>query len=464
MRLRLGSTPPATTTFNIDWVNLWAMPYDADDTYRLFMGPLDDFGVDSSSAARTFSATALDGWTNSNSDSNSDTNNSDLSTTVYSGIRTGDAVAIVLEQAGWTGDTAIDPGATVIPWWWEEGTDPSEAINNLVKAEGPPAIAYVEGGVFVFRDRHHRIRSAASRTSKGTFTQLLPGSVNATGRDYKIEKGSFQYDHGLKSIVNSVNLSVDIRRAQPVQQVYLSEDPIAMSTGQTRVIFAEPNDPVINLRGPSIDNGDLVADSGDFTADLDRFSGKKIAITITCLTSGTLSSIQLRGCPVPVSRTVQVVATEPGSIGRYRKRVWPGEVPWCNQYDAKAVADRIVATGADYRPRITFSLVNFNDRYTSMMLGLRISDRITIINEEIGVAGDFFIERLEHQIERLQIHRVVVSCIAAEPAQPVTPFTFDTAGAGFNQGAFAVVGTDNPDTMFVFDNASQGFGPGLFAT
>jgi hypothetical protein len=38
---------------------------------------------------------------------------------MYAGIRTGDAVHRVLDAVGWPADLRdIDPGATVMPWWW----------------------------------------------------------------------------------------------------------------------------------------------------------------------------------------------------------------------------------------------------------------------------------------------------------------------------------------------------------
>ena len=89
-----------------------------------------------------------------------------LSTPLYSGVRTGTAIGLVLDAIGWTGGRDIDAGATHIAWWWAEDEDAATAIDKLVASEGPPAIAYVQGGTFVFRDRHHRItRSASARSS-----------------------------------------------------------------------------------------------------------------------------------------------------------------------------------------------------------------------------------------------------------------------------------------------------------
>lgn len=453
-RLRLGSTPPNTTTFNVDSASIIMLPDDAGKTYRLFDGPLDDHSVDSLAVARTFSGTALDGW------GAEDT--TPLSTIVYTGIRTGEAINVVLDEAGWTGGRNIDAGATVIGWWCEEGTSPGEAVDRLVAAEGTPAIAYVAGGVFHFHDRHHRAFDDRSLTSQGTFTHLLPGSVNATGVDFKIEKGTFGYDHGLKSIVNATAFSVNVVRPAVLQEVWAQEDPVTMLSGDTLTVFAESNDPVINVQ--PIDDTDIQAMSGLFTATVDRSSGRKFAVTITCVNSGTLTRVGLRGAPVVTARTVQVSATDAGSVGRYRRQTWPGEIPWANPYDVQAIADRIVAANAEYRPRITFTVPVFNDRYASKLLSLQISDRITVVNEVIGVAGDFFIEQLTHTVERLQMHRVTIACIAAPPEQPANALMFNVAGRGFNDGSFALTGIDNATTALRFDVGGQGFEQGQFAS
>jgi hypothetical protein len=454
-RLRIGSTPANTMQINVDNADVTSVPNDAGKTYMLHAGILDDFGVDATAVARTFSGTSLDAWGRPNGTS--------LSTAVYTGVRTGDAIGVVLDAMGWTGPRAVDPGATVIPYWWEQDSSPSDAIKKLVCSEGPPAIAYVEAGTFVFRDRHHRIRTSA--TSVATFSHIVP--AGPAGTDYKIEKDTFQYDHGLKSIVNSVTFSVDVRRPAALQEVWTQEDPIAMVGGTSMVVFAKPSDGVINAIAPDTAAGDIQSDSGAFTATIDRTSGQSFVITLSCSSSGTLTRLALRGMPLTVARTVQITSSDAGSIGRYGgANDWPSdfEPVWANRYDAQALADRIVAVNADNRPRITFTVVAFNDRYTSAMLRLRISDRITVRNDVLGVNADFHVERLEHTVSRLTTHRLTISAVRAEPTQPANAFTFDGAGKGFDQGLFATAGIDSASTMFVFDLGGQGFDQGVFAT
>lgn len=130
----------------------------------VFGGPVAE--LDPSAPGKTFTASCSDGW--------GKPGDSKLSTPVYQGLRTGDLINVVLDAIGWPSTArAIDPGATLVPYWWVDGQDAATAVNDLVHSEGPPAIAYVQNGIFYFRDRHHRLLAARSATSQGTYTLLL---------------------------------------------------------------------------------------------------------------------------------------------------------------------------------------------------------------------------------------------------------------------------------------------------
>jgi hypothetical protein len=132
-------------------------------TTVLFAGPMDVPRVDPT--GKTLSVECSDGLGRPGQDQ--------LSTPVYSGKRTGDLLNVLLDAIGWTGGRAIDPGATVVPWWWVEGQDFQAAADDLARSEGPPAVWFVQGGTFYFHDRHHRLVNADSTTSQATWTHLL---------------------------------------------------------------------------------------------------------------------------------------------------------------------------------------------------------------------------------------------------------------------------------------------------
>lgn len=457
-RLRIGSTPVSSNTFTIDSAQVtWAYPTDG-QTYTLLQGVLDEI-ADEGDRIATFTGTALDGWGRPGAER--------LSTPLYRGLRTGDAIGLVLDAIGWTGSREIDAGATVMPWWWAEGDDAATAITKIVHSEGAPAIAYVRGGTFVFKDRHHRLTSSRSTTSQGIYTHIIPASTGPGG-DFKIEAGSFSYNHGLGQIVNSATFAVDVRTLQPLAEVWTSEDPVSIAAGTSAQFTIQADSaPFIGAIVPSVAEGDIVLQSGAVSGvTLSRTSGQSAILTITCSGDTVITRLALRAYAAAVSRTVQVNARDQGSIGRFGTKEWPSEAApsWAGPYDAQAIASRVVTLYATYRPTLTFTVVALDVNYLAEILDARVSDRITVRNDQRGINSDFMIERLSHRITKLGImHRLTITCQAIEPTQPTTPLTFDVAGRGFNDGRFSVDGIDNAGSMLRFDVAGQGFNQGVFA-
>jgi hypothetical protein len=121
--------------------------------YTPLRGVLDDFDINPDPDVKTIKASAVDAL-NSLKDTTA-------TTALYPSIRTGDAIAAVLDAIGWPANARdLDSGATTLRWWALNGADAWTAIQDLVAAEGPPALLAADGtGSIVFRDRHHRYLS-----------------------------------------------------------------------------------------------------------------------------------------------------------------------------------------------------------------------------------------------------------------------------------------------------------------
>lgn len=105
----------------------------------------------------------------------------EVSTAVYQGIKTGEAIELILDAADWpVADRQIDPGSTTIPWFYVENMSAFEAVRRLVASEGPPGLAFIDPttGDFVFQDRHHRLLRTRSQISQATFCVNYPGCAN----------------------------------------------------------------------------------------------------------------------------------------------------------------------------------------------------------------------------------------------------------------------------------------------
>ena len=442
LRIVADQTPDATDIMYVDDVTFGQ----ADPV--LFRGYTDDFDVLPNPLDRSVRVTCTDAL--------SRIGGAQLSTGVHDGIRTGAAIGLILDRIGWPSNMRdLDLGATVIRWWWEEGTDSWEAIQALVESEGPPALVSVDSaGRFVFRDRHHRIQRPRSLDVQATF--------RATGAEPKFSQ-PLTYDHGWRDVINQVVFSVEHRDPSPSPEVVWSDDSaILIPAGGTRVINVEATDPFIGAIQP-VQGIDYTYVSGAVNVRLFRTSGQSTAITISAPTMASkITGLSLRAYPLAVRNTVQVKSEDTTSQGKYGTRAYPNEAKWAAEEDAQAIADTIVAYRSERRPTLSLRVVSGPDERLIQQLARDLSDRVHVIEPELGIDGDFFVERIDHQLELGGEVLSTAYALEYAPQQPVNVFTFDDDTRGFDDGVFGS-DIDDPDAVFIFDHPTQGqFNHGRF--
>lgn len=145
MRFGLIGTPGAGTVVYGDFLRLTPAPT------TLYRGFLDEYNVLPGRGERKIQLTGLDALAKLKS--------ATATTDLYPSIRTGDAIAAVLDAAGWPATARdVDAGATTLRWWSLNNAEAWTAIQEIVAAEGSPALLTSDGnGNVVFRDRHHRL-------------------------------------------------------------------------------------------------------------------------------------------------------------------------------------------------------------------------------------------------------------------------------------------------------------------
>jgi hypothetical protein len=434
-------------------------------TYSLGSMRIDDYNVHADIDNRTVDFTFQDGMKS--------LDGPNLSTPVLSSRRTGDLVNYILDQVGWTAGRAIDPGATVVPWWWVEGTNALSAIQDLVKSEGPPAIAYVAlDGTFVFRDRHHRILNEASLVSQANFSQneIDPcESPAVTGLSFT---APFEYAHGWRDIVNSVQFTSSTRQpASEISQVWQYGTSFSLSIGQSITLAASGSDPFVNAVTPVQGTDFTTAGIGTVQVTLSRDNGQAVNITFLAIGgSVTVNDLQLRARPIPVVGTQNVSRTDTTSIASHGEQTYPDTAPWASSGDAYAIAGTILLYYAKRRPTVQLRIVARDPEHLRQILERRISDRIHIVYGEMRIDDDFFIESVTHQIDRMNkvnqppVHSVVYGCEMGLGDVNANPFRFDVRGSGFDQGVFDPLVGDNPASVFVFDDVRGSFDVGVFGT
>jgi hypothetical protein len=421
----------------------------ASQSYVLFRGYLDSWELKPDKNERSVAMTAVDVLTRLQS--------AKISTDLWPSLQTGEALHKVLDAAGWPASARdIDTGATTVRWWWEEGTPAWEACQKLMRSEGPPAFCSVDGsGRFVFRDRHHRLQDAGSITSQQTF--------NADG-DEPVFSPPFAYDIGWKDLINDFSVVVDERQPhhedEPgyITRVFETTDRYVLSHGETRTITVKTEDPFYNAVVPV--KKDLTDDdfpkawdyeliTGDVTVTLTRTSGQTCGIVIHANTASIIQGMGLRATSVPVVRSYAVSVQDSTSIAKHGVKSYDGDVPFAGRWDAEAIGQTIVGLRSRRMPTVTFTLKNANATRMREQLRRDISERVTIVEPESGVNGEFFIEKITHRVNDAgHDHQTDFACELAE--NPITSvFTFGVSGKGFDEGAFGTPAAQSPEDIFI---------------
>jgi len=286
----------------------------------------------------------------------------------------------------------------------------------------------------------------------------------------------FVYEIGWRDIINDVQISVTERVPDSVfTTVWESDDTLVFSSGESKLVVMEAQDPFLQAQPVTAADGDIVfTGPGTPSVALSRLSGTTTTATITAVSGAmTISYLRLRARSVPVARTVQVVQTDSTSILKHGNRTYPNDVPFIGQHDALAVALLLLSQYAQRRPTVSVPIVSANLPEHLQEVSRTISDMITVRNSSIGLDSDFYIENIQHALRRMvavedcpgPVHYTTFGCEQAGSLVSVNPFTFDKTGAGFDDGAFGSSVADDPTTIFIFDHPTQGkFDVGRFAT
>lgn len=382
-------------------------------TYTMFRGHLDQFDV--VAREQEVQCSALDGLAKFRG--------VELSTPMYQGISTGEAIGYILDEIGWPAGGSnrdLDTGATQIEWWWEEGTDAFTALDKVLNSEGIPALVYIGAdGKFVFRDRHHRIMDAASKTSQATFRDATTEPIFS----------EITYDHGWHEVINDVSIAVEERRAGSLADVWTSENQHALGASESRSFHVQTDEPFINAVTPvSGTDYDLV--SGSVTVSINRTSGQSVQFTMTGGGSGgRIDNLKLRAQPVPVVRSYQVRDSDSTSITKYGKRSYTQDAPWATKHDAVALANVILLHRAERLPIVTITMNGGdNDTCMTQQLARDLSDRITIIETQTALNDEFYIEQIQHTIADGGNKVVTVfGCEKVPSGLPSSPFILGTS-------------------------------------
>lgn len=391
--------------------------------YVLFRGYVDSFDMNPEKPAPGVTLSGLDGLARLREAD-------DISTELFQGIRTGQAVHAVLDAAGWPADKRdIDTGATAIAWWWEEGADAYSALERLVNSEGPGALVTIgTEGELIFRDRHHRLVRTASTAVQETFRD--------SGTEPLFSK-PFGYNAGFREVVNFCSFTVTERTIGAFDIVWETEDLISVSAGVPLTIIASASDPFVEALTPNTAANPIELLSGSVSVSLSRTSGQSTTITLTSAGGCVINGMRLRARPVQVARTLKVDVEDVASRDEHGRRGYDQDAPWMGRYDALAVGQLILNQRAQRRPTVSIRMVakpSLHPTRFQPAMARNLSDRIHINEAESGINADFFVEQIAHEGNwSAQTHAVTLGCekIVANPLDsPSTVFVLNSVTNG----------------------------------
>lgn len=424
----------------------------AGTVYVMFVGQTDDFTLKPEIEQRSVDVTCLDGLAK--------LRGLPVTTSLYQGLRTGQAMHVLLDAAGWPEAARdIDAGATVMPYWWLDASDAFNAALELMDSEGPYALITIDGlGRFVFRDRHHRLQRAASLTAQSTW--------RSSGAEPCISPPA-DYDHGWKEIINAVSFDVPLYTSSTVQEVVWSApDRIVIASGETLPLTVKGTAPFRNAVLP-VEDTDYTVVFGVVTMSMPRTSGESTTVFITAPSGvAVITGLQVRGFLLNQNAST-VVSAEDSSIVRYGKRTSASLDPkWAGVHDTRAIAELILAQRAERLPTIRVSMVGSTTTRQTQQLTRDLSDRIHLTEAETGLDADCWIEQISHSVTHGGLEHRTTFGLEKAPAQVTNVLILGSATEGLlGTGRLGRRGFADPARMFVLgDTTTNGvLGTGILA-
>lgn len=340
-----------------------------------------------------------------------------VTTALYEDILVGDAIEVVLDAAG-VPDSLRDiaSGVVTLNYFWASEEDALSLINKLVATEGITADWCEDGlGRFTFRDRNARYTDTRSAVVQNVIVSDASGA--------RPWLSGFDYESGYREIVNQAKHPRKTRLADNSPSVVWSEAAnYLLVPNQAITIYATSSEPFKDAITPVLGTDYTVA-WGSVTVTLDQTSGSRVGMTFTAGAIGaafgydnsTVLAMQLRATSIPqlgtdIVEQNTIPATD--SILQYGLKPWTGEMwPDVEWFVIRDNLDAIVAWKQTPRGRITVTVeASLGVDENLLTAARKLGDRLEVIESELGVDAEVWIERVEHEVRAPQRHIATYEC------------------------------------------------------
>lgn len=369
-------------------------------TYPLFIGTIENFKLRPGIDQRTVLFYAEDGLIQMRTQK--------VYTPVYESITTGAAIGHILDAIGWSeSKRIIDTGQTTLLYWWAWDETARQAISKLEAVE--LGLFYLdEEENAVFEDRHHRLKGA-HLTSQETY--------DPDNRIYH----DFGYDVGIRNIFNQAIANILKYTEGEITVLWTLDETPCLAPGEVRSWRAVFMDSAVDLVTP-VESTDYIANSqsgggGDdlstnISIEITKLSqGADLAVTNNGAVAAYLTTLQVRG-KLLSSLTSSYKADNEASQTDFGKRTYPlasSIIP--TEPIAKDYCDFVVSRYGAQVPSIKLKIWNATAADLVEIFARRVSDRITIKNDELGLNDEFFIHNIKHTISKQgRLHEMQIAC------------------------------------------------------
>ncbi|MYC07702.1 MAG: hypothetical protein F4X57_11125 [Chloroflexi bacterium] len=299
----------------------------------------------------------------------------------------------------------LDTGAVLVPQLWSPALWDEQASDEIRRLQDEEdGFVYVDGrGFWRLESRTHR--ASAPHTKVRATLQATSDSDDSAGAYFS----SLRWSDGVGNIENKLFMRIRDATNDGHRTAWTLVEKPYFSAGETREFLAESKDyDVVGGQLTPKKNTDYTANTqadgggADITDELivtypatRLYNGKGTLIRVRFgSTAGYLTRLGMRTVnALAFDAPVLVSSGNTSSQASYGQRIRSIDARWIREaHRAQATLDLRLARRSKPRAAIRVTLPNGSALNTLLTLQLRLSDRITLQYEAMGVDSDFYIE------------------------------------------------------------------------
>jgi len=312
---------------------------------------------------------------------------------LYKSHVTGALITHILDDAGWSAALrSIDTGQDTIPYFYSNDRACLADLRDIEDSE--LGFIIINGaGQLCWEDRQHRWK-APHNASQATFDDSMV---------------AITYSYGAKQLYNRIEATVTTWELQPLAEIWRLETEEVLTAGEVVTYFPEFLD-FCNAITTPVATTDYTAWTGTGGTGTDKTASLTVSITkfakgaMLTITNGWsaplyVNLLRLRGTLYNSRTKISKVREDTTSQTAYQKRVYKLDGKYLtNATVADAFCVWFLSTHKEPSAEISMTVVNKNAANLTQILSREISDRITVVNTELGLSDDYFIDSMGHTI------------------------------------------------------------------